>query len=259
MKVPSYPRALPPDSEAPVIGWDDFMAYVFDWRQDEHVGLIGPTGSGKSTLTYAIIPLRRYVTFFATKPADRTLDQFGKRAGFTRIPDWPPMIGRVRKHPATAEEMPRRLLWPDARSLGSVERQKTIFRNAFDDLYTQGGWCVVWDEFWYMCSILELEKEARIMLQQARSNDMAFVMGAQRPSRIPLEVYDQATWLFFWKDQDERNLKRMSGIGWLAAGSIMAFVANLDRYQCLVINTRTGTMYRTTPPEVKFRKERGTR
>lgn len=247
-------RDLPPDDLAPVIDWDDFMTYVFDWKQDQHVGLIGPTDSGKSTLTYAILPLRKYVTFFATKPADKVLDQFAKRSGFTRIEDWPPRVGRVRKHVATADEMPRRLLWPDATTLGSVERQRTVFLRAFEDIYAQGGWCVVWDEFWYMCSILGLEQEARIMLQQARSNDMAFVMGAQRPSRIPLEVYDQATWLFFWKDQDERNLKRMSGIGWLASKSIMAFVANLDRYQALVINTRTGQMYRTTPPEVKFGK-----
>ena len=29
-----------------------------------------------------------------------------------------------------------------------------------------------------------------------------------------------------------------------------AFVANLDRYQALYVNTRTGDMYRTTAPEL---------
>ena len=60
-------REAPPDTLAPVVEWDDFMKYVFDWQQSQHVGLIGPTESGKSTLQYAILPKRKYVTFFATK------------------------------------------------------------------------------------------------------------------------------------------------------------------------------------------------
>jgi hypothetical protein len=75
-------------------------------------------------------------------------------------------------------------------------------------------------------------------------------MGAQRPSRIPLEMFDQTTHLFFWRDNDERNLKTMGGIGWLSAGPIRSFVANLDPYQVLYINTRNGQMWRTTAPEL---------
>lgn len=249
----SWDRELPPDEMAPVISWDDFMTYVFDWRQDQHVGLIGPTESGKSTLQFAILPLRKYVTFFATKPADRVLEQFGKKAHYTRIEDWPPKTGRVKKHVATAEEMPKRLLWPDASSANSVVHQRAVFKRAFDDIYAQGGWCTVWDEFWMMTHILELEDEARIMLQQARSNDIAFVMGAQRPSRVPLEMFDQSTHLFFWRDNDERNLKTISGVGFLSSDPIKLFVANLEPHQVLYIHTRLGTMYRTTAPEVKFK------
>jgi hypothetical protein len=244
-------REVPPDELAPVVSWDDFMSYVFDWKQDQHVGLIGPTDSGKSTLTYSILPMRKYSVFFATKPADKVLEQFAAKAGFVRTDDYPPMVGRLRKHPATPQEMPKRLLWPDATTLNSVDRQRAVFGKAFEQIYAEGGWCVVWDEFWMMTSILGMDKEARIMLQQARANDMAFVMGAQRPSRIPLELFDQATHLFFWRDNDEVNLKRMGGIGWLSSGPIRAFVANLEPYQVLYVNTRKGHMYRTTAPEVK--------
>ncbi|HZR54591.1 MAG TPA: hypothetical protein VFB06_34460 [Streptosporangiaceae bacterium] len=246
-------RDLPPDDMAPVIGWDDFLTDVFRWRQNQHIGLIGPTESGKSTLTYALVPMRRYVTFFATKPRDETLDQFAKRGGFQRIEDWPPRRNRglrLRNREYTADEMPRRLLWPDATRLGSVGRQQEVFGRAFEDIYTSGGWCTIWDEFWMMCRILKMEDQARIMLQQARSNDIAFVMGAQRPSRIPLELFDQSTHLFFWRDNDEANLKRIGGVGWLASNPIRAFVANLDPYQVLYIHTRKGHMYRTTAPEL---------
>lgn len=245
-------RELPPDDLAPVVDWDDFTRYVFGWQQGQHIGLIGPTESGKSTLTYSILPLRRYVTFFATKPRDPTLEAFARNAGYARIPDWPPMRGvRPFRRLVTAEEMPRRLLWPDASTLGAVARQKAVFRRAIDDIYAKGGWTVVFDEFWMMNTILELETESRILLQQARSNDISFVMGAQRPSRIPLELFDQSSHLFFWRDNDEVNLRRMSGIGWLAAGPIRAFVANLEPHQVLYVQTRTGHMYRTTAPEIK--------
>ena len=246
-------RELPPDELAPVLGWDDFATYVFDWRQNQHVGLIGPTESGKSTLTYAILPMRKYVTFFATKPRDAVLEQYAAKGGFTRIDTWPPMRrGWTGKRPYTAAEVPRRLLWPDATQLDATGRQRAVFRRAFDEIYTAGGWCTVWDEFWMMCRILKMEDEARIMLQQARSNDIAFVMGAQRPSRIPVEVYDQSTHLFFWRDNDEANLKRIGGVGWMASHPIRLFVANLEPHQVLYVNTRRGWMYRTTAPELSL-------
>lgn len=240
----------PPDRMAPVVDWDWFLTYAFDWRQNQHVGMIGPNDSGKSTLTFAILPLRKYSTFFATKPHDETLDQFAKQGGYVLLEDWPPVKGRFFKRPYTAAEMPRRLLWPDASRIGSVETQKAVFQKAFEDIYTQGGWCTIWDEFWMMTNILGMQNESRIMLQQARSNDISFVMGAQRPARIPLELFDQSRHLFFWRDNDERNLKTIGGIGWLAAGPIRAFVANLEPHQVLYINTRTGRMYRTRAPEL---------
>ena len=246
-------REAPPDSMAPVVGWDDFQTYVFDWQQSQHVAMIGPTESGKSTLTYSILPRRKYVAFFATKPRDATLEAFAEKGGFTRIEDWPPTRGRFKKKLITPDEMPRRMLWPDATQMApeTMENQREVFRRAFHDIYGSGGWCTVWDEFWMMCSILKMEEEARIMLQQARSNDISFVIGAQRPSRIPLEVFDQTTHIFFYRDNDEANLKRIGGIGWLDANPIRHFVANLQPYQVLYLNTRRGWMYRTTAPELK--------
>jgi hypothetical protein len=245
-------RELPPDDMAPVIEWDDFLDVVLDWQQGEHFGLVGPTGSGKSTLTYAILPRREYVTFFATKPKDPVLEAFAKAGGYSRITDWPPRKGWPVKRPVRPDEMPRRLLWPDAGTIGAVDKQAEVFRRALADIYSQGGWCVCWDEFWYLTQIMKMETEARILLQQARANDISFVMGSQRPSRIPVEVWDQSTHLAFWRDNDEINLKRMSGIGWLASGPIRSFIANLERHQVLYVNTRTGWMYRTTAPELKL-------
>lgn len=252
-------RERPPDELAPVLEWDDFRSYVFDpsldtgWKQDQHVALIGPTDSGKSTLLHGVLPFRDYTTFFATKIRDRTLEAYSASGGYTRLKDWPPYKPhRWPKRVVTAQEMPRRLLWPDVTSIEAVPELAPVFERAVSDIYTQGGWCTVWDEFWFQCEILKLRQTAKILLQQARSNDISFVMGMQRPVWIPPEVFDQTRHLFFWRDNDEPNLKRIGNVGWLNAGPIRAFVANLDPWQALYVNNRTGHMYRTTAPELSL-------
>ena len=250
-------RDLPPDDMAPVLEFDDFMTYVIGssdpqlrWRQDQHMGLIGCTDCGKSTALHAMLPLRKYVTFFGTKIHDRTLESFISDGTFTRIKDWPPTKGRILKRAVTPQDMPRRLLWPDVSSLEAVPGLAPVFNRAVSDIYGQGGWCTVFDEFWLQCEILKMRQTAKVLLQQARSNDISLVMGMQRPAWIPPEVFDQTRHLLIWRDNDELNLKRIGGVGWLASGPIRAFVANLDPFQFLYINNRTGHMYRSTAPEL---------
>lgn len=245
---------LPPDDMAPIIDWEQFQDEM-DWRQNQHVGMVGPTEQGKTNATYHLLTRRDYVAYFSIKPHDDTLEAFAKRGGYARIEDWPPVVKRMgrRARPATPEEMPRRLLWPDATRLDSEETQRVVFRKALNDIYTSGGWCTVMDDYWYFSHILGFEKDAKKFLMNARSNYIPLVLCLQRPagSRM-VEIFDQATHLFFFRDNDERNLKSISGVGYLAAEPIKAFVANLDRYQMLYINTRTGAMYRTTAPELKL-------
>jgi hypothetical protein len=44
----------------------------------------------------------------------------------------------------------------------------------------------------------------------------------------------------------------MGGAGHLSSRAIQGFVANLEPFQALYINTRNGWMYRTRAPELKF-------
>lgn len=245
-------RQQPPDEMAPVVGWDDFNGYVLDWRQDQHLAAIGPTGQGKSTTIHGLLDNhRKYVAYLATKPKDKTLDAYLASGGYKRVHDWPPRKGRLSRKPYSADEMPRRLVWPDATQLNAEHEQRRVFDRALSDIYVQGGWCTVFDDYWYLTHILGLEKTAKKMLMNARSNDIPFVLGAQRPAGNRLvEIFDQADHLLFFRDNDEANLSRIGGVGWLDSGVIRSFVAHLEPYQFLYVNTRSGWMYRSRAPEI---------
>jgi hypothetical protein len=243
---------------APVLSWDDFLSYVFIWNQNQHVGLVGPTEQGKTNLGYHLLQLRRFVTYFAIKPYDETLEAFVKSksdGSFTRLYDWPPEKKRLilPNKRITAEQMPRRMLWPDARALDSEEEQQRVFTKALADIYADGGWCTVLDDYWYMANILGFEKQTKKFLANARSNYIPMMIAVQRPSGNRLvEIFDQTTHLFFFRDNDETNLQRIGGVGWLAANPIKSFVARLEPFQFLYVNTRKGWMYRSTAPELKI-------
>lgn len=225
---------------APTLPWPVFLSHIFRWRQGEHVAAIGPTGSGKTTLAFNLLELRKYVVAFGTKPRDETLASL-EQHGFKRMQTWENL---------EAYKYPKRLIWPNAKELYAAKKQQAEFRKAMAHIYTQGCWCLYVDELWFVIHHLRLELEIKTYLQQARSNLISLMITTQRPAFVPLEVYDQSTHLFFWRDNDERNLSRLSGISWLNANMIKHIIANLQEHELLYINTRTGKMYRTTPPKV---------
>lgn len=229
-------------TEAPRVPWDVFIRDRFQWRQGEHVGMIGPTGQGKTTLLLNVLPLKPFVVVFATKPRDETMDALQSR-GYLKMERWQSIDPR---------QFPRRILWPDARKMTSQKTQKDIFHDAFSKIYVEGGWTVALDELWYMTKVLRLEGDIKQFLLQGRSLGISLIAATQRPSEVPLEIYDQSTHLFFWRDNDERNLSRLSGISYKSARLVREIIANLERYQVLYINTRSGEMLRTRSPEVKF-------
>jgi hypothetical protein len=224
---------------APRMSWKQFNADFFKWQQGQHVAFIGPTESGKTSLALDLLTHRKYVTVFATKPRDKVLDQFAHKNGFKHLDEWKSL---------DAHDVPRRILWPNALDLYSVKNQRRQFMNAFEKIYREGNWTLYLDELWFIAKMLKLEYEVKMFLLQSRSNGISLVVATQRPAWIPLEVYDNSTWVFFWRDNDETNLKRISGISWLSKNLVQMVVANLDRFEALAINTRTGKMVRTKAP-----------
>jgi hypothetical protein len=189
-----------------------------------------------------LLPLHPYVVVFATKPRDRTMDALIK-TGYLRMDRWRSL---------EPSEYPRRVLWPNALDLDSEKLQREVFRDAFARIYREGSWTVAIDETMYMSGILKLDDEIKTYLLQARSLDISLVSATQRPAWVPRELYTSCTHLFFWRVNDETDLRSLGGIGARSSDLIRDVVANLESYQALYINTRTGQMVRTRCPDVKL-------
>jgi hypothetical protein len=177
----------------------------------------------------------------ATTPRDATMDRLLSH-GFIKMDRWRSL---------DAQQYPLRVVWPDASDTESSTNQRRVFKHALDSIYREGGWTVGLDELWYLVNELKLGHVIKVYLSQARSLDISLLSGTQRPADIPVMFYDQSTHLMFWRDNDETNLKRIGGISWRSANLVRHLVSNLERFQVLYINTRTGEMMRTRCPDLE--------
>lgn len=168
------------------------------------------------------------------------MDEIIDRQGYEKYEAWPRGLD--------PDKHPRRVIWPNARRIDASRTQAAVFAEAFAEIYVEGGWNLFLDEGWYVTNMLNLGEQIKVFLLQARSLDISLIVATQRPKSVPLEIWDQSTHLFFFRENDESNLERIGGIAWQDSFAVRRMVANLDRHQFLYVNTRTGKMLRSRVP-----------
>jgi hypothetical protein len=205
----------------------DFLNYFHGkWEQGEHVTLIGPTGVGKTTLTQRLLTRRGFVTVFATKDTDSTMDAL-VRAGYKKQREWD---GSFHDYI---------VLWPKGKTPEeTMYLQHHEFNRSINLMMKQGGWAINFDEVSYLSDFLGMSRKLKWALQQSRSGGNSVIASTQRPAFIPLAFYDQASWLIFWNDNDDTNLKRIQGIGGVDGKVIRAEVQNLGHREILCVHNR---------------------
>lgn len=213
-------------TDVPHVAWGDFLPR-FRWHQGEHVALIGPTGTGKTTLALQLLPRRQWNVILATKPKDATLRGLSKH-GYKKVTSWPhanPTQNRV-------------VLWPGWRSPLDTPKQRAVLGGALLNIFESGSWSIFADDVQYLTDELALGRILRTMWLQARSLGISVVAATQRPRRAPVEMFNQSTHLFFWQTADREDLARIGGLGGLDSRMIRELVADLPKHHALYVNTR---------------------
>lgn len=197
---------------------------------------MGHTGSGKTTLATEILERRDYVIMLATKPRDTSVDELRESPGnWITAPTWNPELGSLYDHIIIAPPH------------GSEDRnnQRQAFMTTMRAAYRQEGWALYADEGRYLTDNLKLAQEFETWWLQGRSMGLTVIFATQRPAHVPLEAYSQATHLFLWGDNDERNLKRLADIGGVNSRETQRIVSHLPKHDVLYVNTRTSEKFIT--------------
>jgi hypothetical protein len=215
--------------------WDDFVSRM-DWRQGEHVTLIGPTGVGKTEAMIRLIAKRHWCVFLNTKRRDRTQDAL-RQMGFRQI----------RKGEDLNPEVARRYILSPAwnKRLSPVAQDELhagTFSNALSRAFWQTGWTVAIDELEYINRDLRIEAPVNRLLRQGRSQGNSMILGTQRPRHVTLHAYEQATHLLLWRQSDMDNIRRTSDLTGVSRASVMEANGELTHHDILYVNTITGDM-----------------
>lgn len=213
------------ETSFPIVSADTFRER-FDWKQGEHVTVIGPTGWGKSTaIKELVLPRRDYVVAFATKRKDSTMDELQAQGYKVQSKFQPDVADHI-------------ILKPKMTLSNDAEIRNT-FKNAIDTIWWSGGWCMDWDEAVYMAEELKLKSLMSKMWMQGRSLGVSIVAATQRPAFLPLYAYDQATHFFFWKMKLQDDAMRVARLGGLDIREMLSTIRQLPKYWFLYHNKET--------------------
>lgn len=206
--------------------WSDFYPwFAGEWKQGDHVTVVGPTGCGKTTLVREILPIRTWNVVVATKPKDPLLKTF---KGYRVTHDWP------------VEDYYRHVLYWHPSKPSELSKQREAIKRLLEDVYERGGWTIYLDEARYITDFLKLGSLCELMWMQLRSSNATLIASAQRARHIPLLAYNQATHLFLGRENDAGNIERMAEFDGANKRELTAILGNLDRHDLLYVNTRTG-------------------
>lgn len=227
------------ESRQVVVGvpWDVFLDYFRDtWRVGQHMALIGPTDSGKTTFAVPVLKLRRYVLALDPKGGDSRL----ALAGFRPIHEWPPpaevLQGIAEGHDAHL------LVTLPIRTRADRKRLRTLCQESLEGAFDMGGWTCYFDEYQVTSDarMMGLGIHSEEMLVSARDpKRMTIVTSYQAPAWVPKASTRQAQWFGLWKTNDEDVLKAMAEKMGRDKRELVRAVRAMKRHMILIGGTNT--------------------
>lgn len=230
----------------PVVPWRTFEALLEHGRdgfmQGDHVTILGPTKSGKTTLALRVVEMRDYVIGLFTKPRDPIIDDLERRGWrVTRTLDIRAQSGVV---------IDRRIAYWPVKASGTIQEkmdwQADRIRGAMDYIFEAGHWCVFADETIWIAQHLGIRDELEAFWYQGRTSDISLVTLAQRPAWVPRAAYSQVEHLFLFHTGDRDDQKAFADIGGgVDVDLVRDVVARLERHEFLYIAPHEGTLLRS--------------
>jgi|SRR5271157_1513273 len=201
-----------------------------EWKQGQHVAIVGPTGRGKTTLASYLLDIRDYVVVLAVKRDDDTLYHFRKR-GYKTIKKWPPSSG-----------VTKIVYWVRPKSIDHIDLQASRIHEALDEFYMQGGWCVYIDEVGYVSGHLKQSRPIGVLLNQGRSSNLSIVCSMTRPrstvASIPVETLSQCRHLFFFKYKDIREIETCAEIAGISKKDMIYLMNSMSEFDFIYMSDK---------------------
>lgn len=231
-------RVLQVDPPVPTIPrkkWDEVKHDIYKrWkpRESPHHSIVCITGGGKSYLyTRGLLPMRAYhhCAIIDIKGDDETLVDVGKP---------------VRLLP---EKDPWKLPWEERRPSDhwyrvvvhdDHEKARDQVRHVFEQIYKQGNWTVFVDETRHLTDprppSLNLRNYVEHLWLKGRSRGVEVIGATQAPRWVPSSFYDQPSFVWIGRINDERAHQRLREIGGLRRQHL-GIIQRLQKRQFLVV------------------------
>lgn len=205
-----------------------------DWRQGQHVAVMGRTGRGKTTLARDLLALRGWSCVLAIKRKDDTLETF-PQAGYRIIRKWPPRW-----------EDRRVVLWAKPKSMDDMAEQRRQIAAVLNDVYANGGWALLFDDVARIANALGFKKWIATMLSEARSSHASIVSAMTQPSSvtqaIPSEVWRQVRYHLVFYYRVGRDLDAIADIVGYTRTELKRWMALLGPWDFLCFDDLTDSV-----------------
>lgn len=227
----------------------DFVADVWDYKDGEHVTILGPTGSGKTFLIFTLLARTatkaRQAIVLQLKPRSATVDKFRTKMKYRLITQWPPLGSQYQSIAPNGWVLkPTQMGDPDKDN----PHKRRVIRKALIDTYnSRQCYIIVADETVSLERDLKLTDVIEMILQMGREMNEGMWLASQRAAYITQWAYGGSQHLFLAHDSDVRSQERYSEIGGINPAWVVYVVRRLEKHEWLYIHKESKSLCIVTP------------